>query len=94
MRQSKKLPVSLGSIRVVARFLLRLAILLLFAAFSGAGFARSMVALLWMATTLCVAVAILRSEPPLDSDLNNWDEAVAYFAVCCLASSLVLPAPV
>ena len=92
MRQSNKLPASPGSIRVVARFLLRFTILLLFAAFSGAGFARGMVALLWMAAILCAVTALFRGEPPLDGDLNNWDEAAAYMAICCLANSFVLQA--
>ncbi|MBR1123116.1 hypothetical protein JQ628_16435 [Bradyrhizobium lablabi] len=75
------------------RFLVRLAILLLFAAFSGAGFVKGMVALLWMAAILCAATAVFRGEPPLDGDLNNWDEAAAYLAVCCLANSFMLHAP-
>ena len=70
--------------------MLRFAILLLFAAFSGAGFTRGMVALLWIAAILCAASAMLRREPPLDGDLNNWDEAAAYLAVCCLANSFAV----
>jgi hypothetical protein len=93
VRQSKKLQGFAGSLRVVARFLLRFGILLVFAAFSGAGFAKGMVALLWMAAILCAVTAVLRGEPPLDGDLNNWDEAAAYLAVCCLANNFMLSVP-
>ena len=60
-------------------FGVRLLVLVAFAAFGSIGFGRSL-ALLWMAAVLCAVIAGIRREPPLDTDLNHWDEMVAYAA--------------
>jgi hypothetical protein len=71
---------------VIARFGLRLVILVVFAAFGSVGFDRSLTALLWMSTTLSAVLATLEREQPLAAVLNHWDETMAYAALCCLAS--------
>jgi hypothetical protein len=74
------------STQVIARFCLRMTILIIFAAFGSIGFDRSLTALLWMSTILSALLATIRYEEPLDSALNHWDEAMAYAALCCLIS--------
>jgi hypothetical protein len=78
----------LRSVQVLIRFSLRLVILAGFAAFGSIGFGRSLIALLWMASILCAAIAIMRREPPFDAVLNHWDETASYAAICALVSSL------
>jgi hypothetical protein len=41
-----------------------------------------------MSTILSAVVAVIRREPPLDTILNHWDEAVTYAAMCVLVSGL------
>ena len=36
---------------------------------------------------VCVALALIRGERFADTDLNTWDEALAYFAVGLLLDS-------
>jgi hypothetical protein len=80
--------------QVVARFVIRIVILVAFATLGGIGVARSLVALLGMSALMCVGVGILRRESMLDSALTHWDEAAAYGLLCCLTSVLVqVPAP-
>ena len=74
------------SIQVIARFCLRMTILVIFAAFGNIGFDRSLTALLWMSTILSAVLATIRHEEPLNSVLSHWDEAMAYAALCCLIS--------
>ena len=76
------------SIQVIVRFCLRVAVLLIFAAFGSIGFDRSLTALLWMSTVLSAVLATLAHEEPLDRALNHWDETMAYAALCCLVSGL------
>ena len=76
------------SIQVIVRFCLRMAVLLIFAAFGSIGFDRSLTALLWMSTMLSAVLAALAHEEPLDRALNHWDETMAYAALCCLVSGL------
>ena len=71
------------SIRVIVRFLLRMVILLVFAAFS-IRFDQSLMLLLLMSTILSAVLAAFKREEPLGSVLNHWDEAIAYAALCCL----------
>jgi hypothetical protein len=87
------LPESLKSVQVLVRFLLRTLILLTFATFAGISFARSMVALLWMAAVLCAAVAALRRELPFRGELNHWDEMASYIALSSLASRFAVSDP-
>lgn len=73
------------SVRVIVRFGVRTAILVVFAAFGSIGFARSMIVLLWMSAILSGMLAAIKREGLLDRDLNHWDEMTAYVALCCLA---------
>ena len=93
MQPSQNLPGQLKTVQVVVRFVLRLAVLVLFAMFAGAGFAGSMVALSWMSAVLCAVAAVMRRERPFRDDLNHWDEMTAYMALCALAGRFAL-APV
>ncbi len=72
------------TIRVVARFWLRLVILVVFAMFSSIRFDQSLILLLLMSTILSTVLATLKRERPFDSVINQWDEAIAYAALCCL----------
>ena len=79
---------------MVARFVIRIVILVAFATLGGSGVARSLVALLGMSALMCAGAGILRRESMLDSALSHWDEAAAYGLLCCLASALIqVPAP-
>jgi hypothetical protein len=87
LAQLPNLTGELRSIRVIVRFCLRMLILVVFAAFGGIGFDRSLTALLWMSAILSAVLATLEHETPLDTVLNHWDETLAYAALCCLVSS-------
>ena len=76
----------LKTTEVIARFCLRVIVLVIFAAFGSIGFGRSLTALLWMSTILSAVLATLEHEEPLDAVLNHWDETMAYAALCCLVS--------
>jgi hypothetical protein len=84
----------LKSIRVVIRLCLRMAILVVFAAFGNIGFGRSLIVLLWMSAILSAVVAVIKRDVPLDSTLNNWYEMTAYAALCFLAVGFDHSAPV
>jgi hypothetical protein len=79
---------------VIARFGLRMLVLLTFAAFGSIGFGTCLTALLWMSTLLCAITASVRRELPFYDDLNHWDEMVAYAALCCLIGGHTPVAPV
>jgi hypothetical protein len=72
------------SMHVIARFCLRLSILVIFAAFGSIGFGRSLTLLLWMSSILSAVLATLEREEPLAGVLNHWDETMAYAALCSL----------
>jgi hypothetical protein len=72
------------TIHVIARFSLRMAILLAFAAFSSTRFDRVLMLLLLMSAILSVVLAALKREEPLAPIINHWDEAIAYTALCCV----------
>jgi hypothetical protein len=76
------------SIQVIARFCLRLSILVIFAAFGSIGFDQSLTALLWMSTILSTVLATFERDQPLEPVLNHWDETMAYAALCCLVVGL------
>ena len=82
------------SIQVVLRLCVRMAILVVFAAFGSIGFGRSLIVLLWMSAILSAVLATIKREVPLDSTLNNWDEMAAYAALCCLAVGLDRSVPI
>ena len=87
MAQLPKLSRELGPGQVLVRFLLRMSILVFFAAFASTGFARGLAALLWMTIVLCAVIGAMRREQPFGATLNHWDETVAYAALFALVSS-------
>ena len=87
MAQLPHLSRELSSTQVVARFFLRVSILVIFAVFASVGFARGLAALLWMSIILCAAIGAMRREAPFGVVLNHWDEAVAYAALLALVRS-------
>ena len=68
------------------RFGLRMIILVVFATLGDIGFARNLVALLWMSAIFSAVIGAMRREPPFDKTPNHWDETAAYAALCCLVS--------
>jgi hypothetical protein len=78
------MPRPLSATRVLVRFSVRILLLIAFAAFSSAGFGRSLAALLWMSIILCAVVAAMRREPLFGTSLNHWDEGVAFGALFAL----------
>jgi len=74
--------------RVMLRFGVRTAILVMFAAFGTIGFGRSLAALLWMTIVLCAAIGAMRREPVFTAALNHWDEMVAYTSLYCAVTAL------
>jgi VIT1/CCC1 family predicted Fe2+/Mn2+ transporter len=93
LAQHPNLPQELRSAQVLARFGVRMIILLAVAAFGSIGFGRSLAALLWMSAILGAVLGTVRREPPFDKVLNHWDETVAYAALCCLVSGFNQAAP-
>ena len=94
MAQHPILQRELKSTQVLVRFCLRMAILVIFAAFASIGFGRSLAALLWMSIILSAVIGVIKREPPFGSVLNHWDETVAYAALFALVSSLNHSVPV
>ncbi len=84
----------LKSTEVIVRFCLRMAVLVIFAAFGSIGFDRGLTVLLWMSTILSAVLATLERDEPLDAALNHWDETMAYAALCCLISGFDPPVPI
>ena len=93
MPQSRDLPQSLASSRVLIRFGVRMIVLAIFAGFSSIGFAGGLATLMWMAIVFSSVVAIMRRERLLESALNHWDETAAYAAVLSLISIFIHAAP-
>jgi len=79
---------------VLARFCIRIVILMTFAALSGGGFGTSFAALSAMSAVLSAVVAVVRREAVFPRTLNHWDEAFAYAALYFLTVGLGLSAPV
>jgi hypothetical protein len=75
--------------QVVIRFLLRIAVLCVFATLGNLGFARSFAALSLMSAIMSVPVAIMRRESMFDSFLTYWDEAAAYGSLYGLVSAVI-----
>ena len=94
MAQLPKLSRQLRPTQVLVRFFLRMNILVFFAAFASAGFARALAALLWMSIILCAVVGAMRREQPFGAALNHWDETVAYAALFAIVSSFNHAVPV
>ncbi|MGL3107429.1 hypothetical protein [Bradyrhizobium sp. BR 1432] len=85
MSQAPDMPRTLTPSRVIARFAVRLALLVGFAAFGSIGFGRSLAVLLWMSIILCALAGLVRREPLFGAALNHWDEGVAFGALFALA---------
>jgi hypothetical protein len=81
----RKLTRTSKSAEVMARFGLRMVVIVAFAALGGIGFERGLTVMLWMSAILSAIVATFDREEPLDPILNHWDEASAFAALCCLA---------
>ena len=77
--------------KVGARFAMRFAIFFGFASLGGADFIKNFVSLLWMATSLCAAIALLKRESFADRSLNHWDETAMFGALFCIASGFNTP---
>ncbi|HXH46078.1 MAG TPA: hypothetical protein VNK51_19850 [Bradyrhizobium sp.] len=92
MPQAPDMPRMLSSSRVIARFAVRLALLVGFAAFTGVGFGRSLAVLLWISIVMCALASLVRREPLFGAALNHWDEAVAYAALFALVHVVIDPA--
>ena len=86
-------PRNLGSAPVLFRFCARIAILIVFSAFGGVGFTRSLAALAAMSTILCAVLATAKREAFFGAQLNYWDEAVTYAALYFLVGGINLSAP-
>jgi hypothetical protein len=79
---------ALTSGEVIARFFVRMIVIVVFAAVAGIGFAPGLAMLLWMSTLVSAGIAALRRELPLARALNHWDEAAASIALGCLVESV------
>ena len=74
-----RLPLDPSVALVSKRFLVRLAIILTFAALpmaGGIGFRRMFIALTGINAVVCAIWALLRREPPNGAGLTHWDEAL------------------
>ncbi|WP_194392217.1 hypothetical protein [Bradyrhizobium sp. CCBAU 51765] len=92
MPQAPDMPRTLNPTRVIARFAVRLVLLMGFAAFGSVGFGRSLAVLLWMSIVLCALASLVRREPLFGAALNHWDEAVAFGALFALVHVVIDPA--
>lgn len=86
---TKQLPQQLQSVQVMVRFGFRLAIMIGFAVFAGAGIGRGLVALLWMSALICALAGLFKREMPFAANLNHWDEMTAYVVLCALGTGIV-----
>ena len=88
MAQFPYLPRQLSSTQVLLRFLLRMSVLVIFAAFASIEFGKSLAALLWMSIILSAVIGTIKREPPFGTVLNHWDETLAYATLFALVSSV------
>jgi hypothetical protein len=94
LAQLRNLSRELKPTQVLIRFVLRMSILVVFAAFASIGFTKGLAALLWMSIILCAVIGTMRREQPFGAALNHWDETVAYAALFALVNSLNHSVPV
>jgi hypothetical protein len=76
------------SVQVAARFVLRILILVTFAAFGNPDFGRSFAALLLLSVALCVVTGLMRHESLFARTLTHWDEAAAYGLLYALTTTI------
>lgn len=81
------IPHELASARVLARFLLRIAILAVFATLGRQGFSKTIEQLLFLAICYCVAIGGFKREAPLGPALTHYDEAAVYGMAAILAAA-------
>src|ERR1700730_12153647 len=79
---------NLKSVQVAARFVLRMLILVSFAAFGNPDFGRSFAALLLLSVALCVVTGLVRHESLFAGMLTHWDEAAAYGLLYALTTTV------
>lgn len=80
------IPHELVSARVLARFLLRILILAVFATLGRDGFGKTIEHLLILAACYCVFIGGIRREAPLGPVLTHYDEAATYGMAAILAA--------
>lgn len=56
--------------------------------------AHGLTVMLWISAILSGVIAAFDREEPLDVALNHWDETMAFAALCCLACTFELDAPI
>ncbi len=86
MSQSDHSAAERRNLQVATRFVLHVVIVGAVASFGNIGFARSLVALLWLSAMLCVGAAVLLRETVGARVLTYWDEAAAFGSLFCLAN--------
>jgi hypothetical protein len=77
-----------NSRQVLARFGVRLLLLIVFSSLASVELTRSLAALLWMSIILCALVGLIRRETLFGPVLNHWDESVAFGALFALVHIL------
>ena len=78
----------IASAHVLIRFVLRMALLGVFATFGSQGFGKTLEGLLLLTVFYCVFAATLRREMPFGPVLTHFDEAAGYAALGALISPL------
>lgn len=86
MQPNPDVPRELASAQVVARFLLRMIILSIFATLGRQGFGETIEKLLLLAISYCLLAGGVRREAPLGHVLSHYDEAAAYGMAASLAA--------
>jgi hypothetical protein len=90
MQPIPTVPYDMITVQALARFILRLALLSLFALLSP-DFARALASLLSLSALYCGAAAFVRGEALLPPVLTHWDEAAAYAAMALLVAPPIPP---
>lgn len=78
----------LTNARVLIRFCLRLAIILICALYAEQGYATGFAVLCLLAIAFCLLWAFLGQERVLSPHLTNWDEAAAYGCLAAFAAAI------
>lgn len=78
-------PEQINTARVIARFGLRIVIVVSCAALAQASFAYALAMLLVLSIAFCFIWGTLQGEHPLGPSLTNWDEAAAYACIASIA---------
>jgi hypothetical protein len=78
MDPARSAPPKPASAQVLARFVLRLLIIGVFATFSAQGFGKTAQSLFGLAMIYCAVLGGMRREAPFGPVLTNFDEAAAY----------------